>query len=112
MARSDRLLKNHAAMTAATGLSSYDLSSIRRAAAETDDNPFTGRWSSERRLLGWIERHPDFKPSTVWKRRPEPQDTDRDRPLGASDRSDGRSPKSGQQNALPEPLARPHGQAA
>lgn len=108
----DRLLKGHEQITAATGLSSYDLSSIKRAGELLGDQPFTGRLTTTRRLTDWLARHPEFKPSAVWTRRSGHPGTGPGHRPAVAGKSGAPARSSAPQTASPASSARHSSQAA
>lgn len=67
----DKICRTYAAVTAIEpALSEWVLKAIKSASAGRSDCPFTGRLTTVRRLLRWLEAHPAFVPNHFVNRRP------------------------------------------
>lgn len=67
----DRICRTYAAVTAIEpALTEWTLKSIKSASAGRSDCPFTGRLTTVRRILRWLEVNPAFVPSHFVNRRP------------------------------------------
>jgi hypothetical protein len=85
----DRLLDSSAAARA-LGVSRWVTSAIKSASRGCKDSPFTGRYTTLRRLHAWLTRYPDFVASHIHRKRhgrwpssgPKPRSDDNQRNLG------------------------------
>jgi hypothetical protein len=59
---SDKIYRTYAEASAATGLGVYTLKAIKLASIGKPGSPFTGRLTTQRRLLRWLEENPSFVP--------------------------------------------------
>ena len=65
----DSVLLNSRQIAAHLRVSPFVLKGIKRAGIRCGDSPFTGRFSTLPRILGWLERHPEFVASHHLRKR-------------------------------------------
>lgn len=61
----DTILSKIDEIAKATGLSTWAVSAIKKATRDSEDSPFSGRYTTKRRIHNWLFTHKDFVASRV-----------------------------------------------